>query len=78
MATDQKFSSLSATTPASQGSQSMCSRPRSSGDKDKGEYKDKDKDKDKCDYNGKDKAHYKSKKTGRFQSMIVVHTKSCH
>ena len=46
MATDQKFSSLSATTPASQGSQSMCSRPKSLGDKGNGEYKNKDKYKD--------------------------------
>ena len=56
MATDQKFSSLSATTLASQGSQLMCSRPKSLGDKGNGEYKNKDID------NDKDKAHYQSKK----------------
>ena len=66
MAMDQKFSSLSATTPASQGSQSMCSRPKSLGDKDKGEYKDIDKGK--CDNNDKDKAHYQSKKPRSFST----------
>ena len=58
MATDQKFSSLSATTLASRGSQSMCSRPKSLGDKGNGEYKNKDKYKDKGDYKDKDKPHY--------------------
>ena len=66
MATDQKFSSLSATTPASQGSQSMCSRPKSLGDKGNGEYKNKDKYKD-ID-NDKDKAHYQSKKPRSFST----------
>ena len=72
MATDQKFSSLSATTLAFRGSQSMCFRPKSSGDKDKGEHKDKDndkeKDKDKCYYNDKDKAHNQSKKPRSFST----------
>ena len=67
MAMDQKFFSLSATTPAYRGSQSMCSRPRSSGDKDKGEYqdkdndKDKDEEKDKGDFNDKDNDKDKGK-----------------
>ena len=60
MATDQKFSSLSATTLASRGSQSMCSRPKSLGDKCNSEYKSKDKYKD-ID-NDKEKAHYQAKK----------------
>ena len=55
MATDQKFSSLSATTLAFRGSQSMCFRPKSSGDKDKGEHKDKDNDKEKDKNKDKDK-----------------------
>ena len=66
MATDQKFSSLSATTPAFRGSQSMCSRPRSSGDKGNSEYKSKDKYKD-ID-NDKDKAHYQAKKLRSFST----------